>query len=290
MPGWSTARTLHHSWGGFGYPYPYFQANCGDLDLIGRRKPQNHWRAAVSGRSPVEMLVERPVRPGTEQVAVWWGYFDELPSWTWGVAPETPMTVHVYTLGDSVTLLLNGSEIATAAVTPADRATATFTVPYAPGLLTAIARRNGAEIGRKALETVGVPAALRLIPDVDGLTTRRDDLAHVLAEVVDARGRVVPDAVLQVRFEVGGAGELAAVGNGNPHNVDSFRQPRRYTWHGRALAILQPAKKPGVATLVAQADGVKPATLWLVVRPAPERPALGPGTLLRRYVASALRG
>jgi beta-galactosidase len=265
MPGWSIARTLHHSWGGFGYPYPYFQANCGDLDLIGQRKPQNHWRAAVSGRSPVELLVERPAPPGTEQVAVWWGYYDELASWTWEVEPGQPMTVHVYTPGDAVTLLLNGTAIATGPVTAADRAVATFVVPYATGDLTAIARRNGREIGRRTLTTASTPAGLRLTSDVRDLTTDRDDLAHVLVEVVDHRGQVVPDAVVGVTFQVDGAGELAAVGNGNPHNVDSFTRPRHQTWHGRALAILRPAKQPGTVTLTATAPGLRTARLTLRV-------------------------
>jgi beta-galactosidase len=262
MPGWSIARTLHHGWGGFGYPYPYFQANCGDLDLIGQRKPQNHWRAAVSGRSPVEMLVERPTPPGTEQVAVWWGYFDELTSWTWDVEPDHPMVVHVYTPGDSVSVLLNGTEVATGVPS---RAMATLTVPYRPGELVAVARRNGRELGRTSLRTVGRAAGLRLTSDVHTLTTSRDDLAHVLVEVVDARGRVVPDAVHEVSFSVRGAGSLAAVGNGNPHNVDSFRLPRRHTWHGQALAILRPAKTPGTLTLTAKAPGLRPTTCTLRV-------------------------
>ncbi len=265
MPGWSTARTLHHSWGGFGYPYPYFQANCGDIDLIGQRKPQNHWRAAVSGRSPVELLVERPAPAGTEQVAVWWGYYDELASWTWDVESGQPMTVHVYTLGDTVTLLLNGTAIATGAVTAEDRAMATFTVPYAAGALTAIASRNGHEIGRTTLRTTDTPTALRLTSDVGDLTTSRDDLAHVLVEVVDNRGQVVPDAAVEVTFQVSGAGQFAAVGNGNPHNVDSFTTPRRHTWHGRALAILRPAKHPGTVTLTATAPGLRTASLTLRV-------------------------
>lgn len=264
MPGWSIARTLHHSWGGFGYPYPYFQGNCGDIDLIGRRKPQNHWRAAVSGVSPVEMLVERPTLPGTEQVAVWWGYFDELASWTWDVEPGRPMTVHVYTPGDSVRLLLNGAEVPGGAATP-ERCMAMFTVPYAPGELMAVAIRDGEEIGRTTLGTVGAPAALRLVSDVTDLTTSRDDLAHVLVEVTDSHGGLVPDATLEVTFRVDGAGELAAVGNGNPHNVDSFRQPRRHTWHGQALAILRPAKRPGRVTLTASSPGLRPAALTLAV-------------------------
>src|SRR6266545_2093488 len=266
MPGWSISRELHHSWGGFGYPYPYFQANCGDIDLIGQRKPQNYWRAAVTGRSPVEMLVERPAPPGLEQVAVWWGYFDELASWTWDVEPAHPMTVHVYTPGDSVTLLLNGTEFPRGAATAPERGMATFTVPYEAGELTAIAGQDGKEIGRRTLETVGAPVALRLTSDVNDLTTGRDDLSHVLVEVVDSRGHVVPDAVFQISFEVGGAGRLAAVGNGNPHNVDSFRRPRRHTWHGRALAIVRPAKRPGSLTLTAKAPGLRPATLTLEVR------------------------
>ena len=266
-PGWPVARTLHHGWGGFGYPYPYFQANCGDIDLIGQRKPQNHWRSAVDGASPVEVLVERPAPAGAEQVAVWWGYYDELESWTWDVEPGQPLTVHVYTPGDSVTLLLNGTAVAAGPVTAADWAVATFTVPYAPGKLTAIAGRGGAEIGRKTLTTAGPAAALRLTPDVVALTTSRDALAHVLVSVTDASGRRVPDAVTEVTFEVSGAGELAGVANGNPHNVDSFRLPRRYTWHGHALAVLRPAKSPGSIRLTARASGLRPATMRLVVRP-----------------------
>lgn len=265
MPGWSISRELHHTWGGFGYPYPYFQANCGDFDLIGQRKPQNHWRAAVSERSPVEMLVLRPAPQGTEQVALWWGYYDELASWTWHVLPEHPMIVHVYTPGDSVTLLLNGTEIATGPVTAAERAMATFTVPYRPGELTAIAGRHGREIGRSTLRTVGAPRALRLKPDVHALTTGRDDLAHVLVEVIDEHGRLVPDAVHKVTFDVGGAGTLAATGNGNPHNVDSFKRPQRYTWHGKALAILRPAKQPGSLMLTAKAPGLRSATVTLKI-------------------------
>jgi beta-galactosidase len=264
MPGWSLSRTLHHNWGGFGYPYPYFQANCGDFDLIGQRKPQSFWRDAVAGRSPVSVLVERPTPPGLEQGAVWWGYFDELESWTWDVAPDHPMVVHVYTPGDRVAVLLDGSEVA--AGTPF-QAMATVTVPYRPGVLTAVAYDGGREIGRTSLRTVGAPAAVRLTSDVRTLTTGRDDLAHVLAEVVDRRGNVVPDAVVEVAFDVGGAGSLAAVGNGNPHNVDSFRLPRRHTWHGKALAILRPAKRPGTLTMTATAPGLRPATLSLRVRP-----------------------
>jgi beta-galactosidase len=107
----------------------------------------------------------------------------------------------------------------------------------------------------------------------------RDHLAHVLVEVTDRQGRLVPDAALEVTFQVDGAGELAAVGNGNPHNVDRFGQPRRHTWHGQALAILRPAKSPGRVTLTASAPGLRSAAMTLTVGQERTRVAGGqPGT------------
>lgn len=150
-------------------------------------------------------------------------------------------------------------------LTDADMRVATFSVPYGPGSLTAVAKRKGVEIGRKTLTTAGKPAALRLTCDVKSLTTGRGDLAHVLVQVVDAQGRLAPDAVVKVSFQVSGAGVLAGTGNGNPHNVDSFQRPTRWTWHGNALAILRPAKTPGRLSLTASAEGLKPATLTLPV-------------------------
>ncbi len=253
-------------------PYPWFNAFSGDIDLIGQRKPQNYWRAVVYGLSTIEMMVERPQPAGTHQYAAVFGYRDELPSWTWDVPHGQAMTVHVYTSGDSVMLLLNGKQIGTQTLSDTDKRIATFSVPYAPGELTAVARRNGRPIGRKVLATTGQPAAIRLTPDVNSLTTSRDDLAHVLVEVVDSRGRPVPDAVVKISFQISGAGQLAGIGSGNPHNVDSFQRPRHWTWHGNALAVLRPAKTPGRLRLTATAPGLHAANLTLAVSPADRGP------------------
>jgi beta-galactosidase len=249
-------------------PYPWYVSGMADIDLIGQRKPQNYYRHVVEGLSPLEMMVERPIPGGLDAFNIGYSWFDELESWTWDVSPNQPMLVRVYTSGDSVTLLLNGKRVVTKALVETDKRIAVFKVPYTPGTLVAVASRGGKEIARKALTTTGKPAALRLTSDVRGLTTSRADLAHVLVEVVDDRGRVVPDATIKVDFAVAGAGELAGVANGNPHNVDSFKRPRRWTWHGQALAILRPAKQTGWLTLTATASGLMPARLNLQVAAA----------------------
>ena len=67
----------------------------------------------------------------------------------------------------------------------------------------------------------------------------------------------MPDAVVKVNFQVAGAGDLIGVGNGNPHNVDSFSRPRHYTWQrsGARYPILRPVT-PGGLMLTASADGL----------------------------------
>lgn len=246
-------------------PYPYFTAGCGEFDLIGQAKPQLRYRQVIWGDSPLELMVERPVGEGMKQKPSGWGWYDELESWTWSLPAGQVLRVRAYTTADSITLQLNGRTIQNNALTASNRRYTVFHVPYEPGALVAIAYRGAVEIGRKALITAGAPAALRLTADVSVLGVGRDELAHVLVEVVDAQRRRVPDAVAKVGFEVSGAGSLAAVASGNPHNVDSFRRARRHTWHGQALAILRPAQREGRLTLRATATGLTAATLSLPV-------------------------
>jgi beta-galactosidase len=69
-----------------------------------------------------------------------------------------------------------------------------------------------------------------------------------------------------VSFTVTGAGELAAVGSGNPCDPASFRRPERTTFQGRCLAILRPAGQPGKITLKAEAEKLSPATVTVRCR------------------------
>jgi beta-galactosidase len=199
-----------------------------------------------------------------QQQAFAFGWFDELESWSWEVAAATQLRVHVYTGADKVELYLNEVLLATQLLTAANKRIASFWVAYQAGTLRAVAYRNGAEIGRKALVTVGAPAALQLTVDKSSLASSRDAIAHVLAKVVDRQGRLVPDAVVRVSFAVTG-GELAAVGSGNPHNVDSFRRGRRHTYQGKAMAYVRPGKAAGKITVTATAEGLGSAQLELTV-------------------------
>jgi beta-galactosidase len=246
---------------GFSPFYPWFNSYCGDIDLIGNKKPQSYFRDVVWRRSKIEMAVQRPVPAKYKEHISMWGWSDELRSWTWPGLEGTPLTVRVYTRGDEVRLFLNGKQVGQKQLTPKDSLKAEFQVPYSEGELKAVALQNGQEIGTITFATVGKPVRLRLTPDRAQLGSGRDDLAYVMVNVVDDQDRTVPDATIPVHFSVSGAGELAAVGNPNPKDVASFRQPQRATFHGQCVAILRPTGGSGTITLKAEAPGLEAASL-----------------------------
>ena len=249
----------------FSPPFPWFNSYCGDIDLIGRKKPQSYFRDVVWRRSKIEMAVQRPVPYRYTEHVSRWGWSDELRSWTWPGMEGVPLTVRVYTRGDKVTLLLNGKEVASKSLTEKDVLKAEFTVPYAPGELKAVAYQGGSEIGDLTFTSASRPHKLQLSPDRTTLKPTRDDLSYVLVQVVDEAGRLVPDAVVPVGFSVSGAAEISAVGNANPKDVASFRQPRRDTFHGECVVIVRPTGRPGTIEIKAEAPGLEGASVSLMV-------------------------
>jgi len=247
------------------WDYPAYLSGTGEIDINGKRKPQGLYRDVLWGRSALELLVQRPLPSGTYERVSDWGWHDELESWTWPETAGRPVTVRAYTSGDLVELVLNGRKIAEKHVTAQDKLKAEFEVPYAPGTLVAIAYKNGAEVGRKTLETAGAPAKLRLRAERPRIDASANDLGYVTVEVCDARGRKVPDALVPITFSVTGAARLRATGSANPRGLKSFRSPECTTFHGEALAIVQPDTRRGACVIRASAPGLPGDELTIAV-------------------------
>lgn len=246
--------------GGFGilmWDYPAFQAGCGEIDILGSRKPQGLYRDVLWGRSTLELLVHRPIPPGTYEWRGPWGWYDELESWTWPEHEGRPITIRAYTSGDEVRLYLNGAELERKRITEADELTATFETTYQPGDLIAVAYKNGQETARKRLQTAGAAARVQLRAERTRIDATPNDLAYVFAEVVDAEGRKVPDAAVELSFALEGAGSIRATGSANPRGIKSFSDPRSRTFHGEAAAVIQGGKRPGRATLHVSSPGLE---------------------------------
>lgn len=245
--------------------YPWFNAYCGDIDLMGEPKPQLYYKRVLWGLSKLEIAVQRPVPEGRTELISPWGWSDELRSWTWPGHEGKILKVRVYSSGDQVRLLLNGREVGVKPVSTETKFKAEFDLPYAPGELKAIALAHGEQIAELAFKTVGKPAKLQLKADRQSIRRDPNDLAYVTAEVEDEAGEVVPDATVPVAFSISGAGELAAVGTANPKDLRSFRQQHPTTFHGKCLAVVRPTGHAGSVTLQAQAEGLRPASVTVKV-------------------------
>ncbi|MET7689369.1 glycoside hydrolase family 2 TIM barrel-domain containing protein [Streptomyces sp. NPDC005483] len=146
----------------------------------------------------------------------------------------------------------------------------TWKVPYAPGELKAVARRNGKAVATDVLRTAGRPAAVRLTADRTSLAADGRSLVFVTADVVDAHGVVVPDAEHLISFAVTG-GSLAGLDNGRQESAERYQASTRTAFHGKALAIVRAGTEPGVLKVTASVEGLR--TGIAKVRSTPARSA-----------------
>ncbi|MDT9695771.1 glycoside hydrolase family 2 TIM barrel-domain containing protein [Streptomyces sp. P17] len=136
----------------------------------------------------------------------------------------------------------------------------TWEVAYEPGELKAVARSDGKVVTTDVLRTAGKPHAVRLSADRDSLAADGRSLVFVTAEVVDARGVVVPDAEDLIAFDVAG-GSLAGLDNGRQESAERYQASTRTAFHGKALAIVRSGTKAGTLKVTARADGLRAGTL-----------------------------
>lgn len=132
-------------------------------------------------------------------------------------------------------------------------------VPYQPGVLTAVARKDGRTVATDVLRTAGDPHAVRLTADRNSLAADGRSLVFVTADIVDAHGVVVPDAEHLVTFGVTG-GSLAGVDNGREESAERYQASTRTAFHGKALAIVRSGAEPGELKVTARVDGLRTGT------------------------------
>ncbi len=249
---------------GFGAPYPWHGAVCGDIDICGTRKAIGHYRNILWGRGEkLYMAVRQPVPEGKAMSVTMWGVWPAYPSWTWPGMEGKPLEVEIYSRGESVRLYLDGKLIGEKPTTRAEQFKASFNVPYAPGVLKAVAVRDGKSIAESVLPTVGEPAQLRLTADRRALRADGQDLSFVTVDAIDATGQPHPNADHQISFTLKGPATIAAVGNGDMTSEEPYQGNQRRLFHGRALAVVRTSRTAGAITLTASAPGLKAATVTL---------------------------
>lgn len=196
-----------------------------------------------------------------------------VPHWNWPGREGKAIRVMVASNAQRVRLLLNGAVVGEQDVDPFEMVY--FKVPYAPGRIEAVALRGGVEVARDTVETSGAPARLVLTPDRAALAGDGLDAVPVTVSAVDAQGRPVPTANLQVRFEAEGEGAVIGVGNGDPNSHEADKASERRLFNGLAQVIVQ-SRRGGRGTLKlrASAPGLQGAETVLALQSAALAPSV----------------
>ena len=136
-----------------------------------------------------------------------------------------------------------------------------WTVPYQPGTLRAVGTKDGKVVATVEVTTTGEPAAIELSVDREAIAADRREVAHAVVKILDAQGRVVPDADNEVSFEIFGEGKLIGLDNGDPASLEDFKGSRRKAFNGLALAIVQSTAKSGQIRLTAASPGLRSSSV-----------------------------
>jgi beta-galactosidase len=252
---------------------PYHAATCGDIDLIGFRKPQSYYRDILWNRGDrVYATVRLPEPDGMRVVPTVWSVQPTLPSWTWPGHEGQDLQVEVYAGTERARLLLNDTVVGEQVTGRDQRFKAHFTVPYAPGTLRAVGMTGGRAVAEDVLETAGPPVRLRLAADRGTIAADGQDLAFVVVEAIDADGRTQPTANDEVRFALDGPAVIAAVGNGDATSDAPYVGSTRRLFNGRALVIVRSKCTAGRIELRAETDGLQRESLAIMATTAGAQP------------------
>lgn len=196
----------------------------------------------------------------------------------WNREAGEKVSLYTYTNGDEVELFLNGKSLGVKKNSndPKLRARIKWdNIAYAPGILVAVAKKNGKVVARHQIETTGAAVALKLVPDMETWHADGKDLMHVRIYAVDKKGRRVLNvkdakAFDKLTFQVKGDANIVAVDNGNIASDELHigktqleKSIQRNLFQGSALVILRAGDKPGKIELSVAGEKMKAKKLVL---------------------------
>ena len=186
-----------------------------------------------------------------------------FPHWNW----EEGQLVDIwafYNHADEVELFLNNKSLGAKSKGPEDFHVM-WRIPFEPGNLKAISRKDGVLVREQIIRTSDAPARIELVADREEIATGRD-LSFITVNILDEAGNLVPDADNEVSFEIEGPGIIAGVDNGYQASHEPFKASKRKAWKGKCLAIIESGKEEGTITLKTTSDNLKGSEIEITIK------------------------
>jgi beta-galactosidase len=183
--------------------------------------------------------------------------------WNWPGKEGQNIRVIAFSNAKQVEVFLNGKSYGIQTM-PQD-GHLEWQIPYAPGRLEAKGITDGKLAATDFVETVDVPARIKLSPERTTLRADGQDTIVVPVSILDGKGRLVANADNQITFELTG-GKLLGVGNGNPGDHDPDRASQRNAFNGHCIAVIQAGVKRESMKLTVTSPGLSSATVTFQVK------------------------
>ena len=188
-----------------------------------------------------------------------------FPHWNWIEGQTVDMWCY-YNNADEVELFVNGKSQGIKSKENSHQYHVMWRVVFEPGEVKVVARKNGKEIGQKAIRTAGPAHHIRLTPDRNVIAADGKSLAFITVEVLDKDGNLCPNAEDQIFFDIEGAAKIAGVDNGCQTSLERFVDNKRKAYYGKCLLVVKSDKIPGNAVITAKAVDLQKATINLTVK------------------------
>lgn len=235
--------------------FPIHGAYCGDIDLIGWRKPISHYRSMLyNTNEKLYMAVREPAPEPLEIKETWWSVYPTWESWNWPGFEGRNIEVEIYSKYPKVRLYLDNKLVGEQATTQEQKFKATFSVPYAAGILKAVGMEKDKEVETKILKTAGDAAKIKLTADRKVILANGQDLSYITVEITDNDGIFQPNATNRLNFKIDGLGTIAGVDNADLKEFELYVGDTRKAWHGRALVVIKSNHQAGEIKLSVISD------------------------------------
>jgi len=245
----------------FQKPWRWYVSWCGDIDILGNKKPQSYYRDVLWGESKLEILVTTPIPEEMESRISYWGWYDELNSWNWEGHEGKVIRVKVYSSYPEVKLELNGEDVGRMQIDSAHKFTALFELPYAPGELKATGIMDGTEIESVLLQTSGPASQLVLDEEMDVISADKNALAFINVQAMDQAGLIAPDDDSELSVKISGPAVLQAAGNAGPMQQGSFTDNTFQLCRGKGMVIVRSTGEPGTIHVEVSSKGLVPGSV-----------------------------
>ena len=255
-----------------GNHFPWHGAACGDIDLIGNRRPLSHYRNIVWDRGEkLYAAVRVPPPAGGDWQLSKWAHPPLRATWDWPEHVGEQVTVEVYSRYPEVRLYLNDKLVDESRTDRNSHFRCEFQLDYAPGVLKVVGVSDGKEQEVFTLRTPGEPSRLRLTPDRTRIAPDGQDLSFVAVEVTDADGQVCTHSAADAQFSLSGPGLIAGVGNADVSSRAAYGKNPQQVFEGCALVVVK-ASQAGAIELTATSPGLEAAETVIIATESASQP------------------